>query len=75
MGYLNYEFSRIADAEEINVFNTNLKARGAQNQYKYAVQCVKCGKIIYRKTKSRLINYPEEFLCGSCDGELKRINI
>ena len=75
MGYTDYEFNRTAGDKNTDIFQTNVKADNANRQYKYAVQCTKCGKIIYRKTWSKLISNPERFLCGSCNGELKRIKI
>ena len=36
----------------------------------YAVKCAKCGSIIRRTRKSKVIQHPEMFRCGKCYGSL-----
>lgn len=41
-----------------------------EKHYKYMVQCQKCGKIIYRQKKSKLITNTNRYRC-TCGGTLK----
>lgn len=44
-----------------------------QIEYKYAVQCLKCGRIYPRQKCSELIKHPEDYRC-KCGGSLKRLD-
>lgn len=43
--------------------------------YRYTIECLSCGKISYRKKKSRVIEYPSSYRCGCCGGKLKASEI
>ena len=38
--------------------------------YKYKIECTKCGKIFYRQRKSKLTDNPARYRC-TCGGKLK----
>ena len=42
-------------------------------EYKYEIQCKKCGHIYKRAKISNIIQHPEQYRCGYCHGELKRV--
>ncbi|MDD7113989.1 MAG: hypothetical protein PUH88_05920 [Lachnospiraceae bacterium] len=49
-------------------------ARVKQEKAKYKIECEKCGKIIYRQKKSRLVLRPEKYRC-TCGGKLRLFHI
>lgn len=42
-------------------------------QYKYEVMCEKCGNVYKRSKMSNVVQHPERYRCGCCQGKLKRI--
>lgn len=41
-------------------------------EYKYAVECMRCGAVIKRKRMCPLIKEPRNYRCGKCGGKLKK---
>jgi predicted SprT family Zn-dependent metalloprotease len=70
------EFKKIANIVN-KKFGYNIKRTGKvefnDNDFKYILQCKNCGNKIRRHKKSKVIQHPEYFTCGSCGGKLERI--
>lgn len=62
---LGYNIKRCTSAAEQGIFEEN-----TVKQAKYAVRCLKCGKIYERERKSKLIKNPHRYRCGVCGGKL-----
>lgn len=64
--YPQYKISRCASSEEFN-----LKKEQIELKNKYAIKCLKCGKMHYSSRLSKTIQYPERYRCR-CGGKLER---
>lgn len=62
---LGYNIKRCTSPAEQGIFGEK-----AVKQAKYAVMCLKCGKIYERERKSGLIKNPHRYRCGICGGKL-----
>lgn len=62
---LGYNIKRCTSPAEQGIFGEK-----AVKQAKYAVMCLKCGKIYERERKSKLIKNPHRYRCGICGGKL-----
>lgn len=60
-----YNIKRTTSAEEVGVNPLS---------YKYAIRCVKCGKVHYSNKFSATIQHPERYLC-KCGGNLERVDV
>ena len=41
---------------------------------RYIIKCEGCGQEIVRQRKSKLVDKPQLFRCGKCDGRLKKVS-
>lgn len=88
-GCMNHgpEWKRLASKVN-NAYGINIKRCSSANEkginkctkpmrkiikYKYEVQCKECGHIYKRTKMSNVVQYPEQYYCGYCHGELKRV--
>lgn len=65
---LGYNISRVGDRES-DYKQSNLKYEVKIKEYKYKLQCQKCGAIIYRQRFP--INKINSYRCGKCKGKIK----
>jgi len=63
--YPQYNIKRTTSPDELGVKPTS---------YRYAIQCVECGKVHYSNRLSATIQHPERYRC-KCGGEMKRVNV
>lgn len=63
-----YNIKRTASSEE-----KGLDAYPVKRNYRYIIQCVKCGKEYHRDRMCRVVESPQYYYCGACHGKLKRI--
>ena len=64
-----YEIKRTSAIENTGVENINR----TQENWKYVLNCEKCGQIIKRKRLSSLVRYPWNYKCSKCGGSIKRV--
>lgn len=62
-----YEIKRTVSLEEMGIADSNLDDA---KKTRYYVKCEKCGQVIERKRKCKLINNMNDFRCGKCGGKL-----
>lgn len=63
---LGYNITRTGNKQE-DYQKSNIEYE-AKNDYKYKIQCKKCGQIYYRKRLEK--NFTKKYRCGKCKGEL-----
>ena len=64
---LGYNITRLGNKEE-DYKKSNLEYINKEN-YKYKIECQKCGQIIYRQRLNK--NLITKYRCGKCNGKLK----
>lgn len=52
-----------------------VKEQEAERAYKYEIRCQGCGRSVYRMRRSRIVDHPENYRCGSCGGALRVIRL
>lgn len=68
---LGYNISRLGNKKE-DLENSNIEYR-YEEQYKYIIECEKCGQIFYRKRLQK--NFKNKYRCSKCLGKLKVIEV
>lgn len=64
---LGYNISRLGNKEE-DYKKSNIEYKEEKN-YKYRIQCKKCGQIAYRQRINK--NFERKYKCGICGGRFK----
>lgn len=64
---LGYNITRVGNKKED--FEKSNLVYNEKEQYKYKIECKKCGKIFYRKRLQR--NFIKKYRCSSCFGKFK----
>lgn len=62
-----YNIKRTTSMEE-----KGIDAENRHIDFKYAVRCTGCKKLVVRTKMSNLIKYPNKYRCGICNGEFVR---
>lgn len=68
---LGYHVSTCASRQEVEAKGIQLKIE----DWKYALECVNCGKQYKRKRWGYALENPSNYKCGKCGGELKTISL
>ena len=68
---LGYNISRVGNKKE-DFEKSNLEYN-EKEEYKYKIQCKKCGKIFYRKRLQT--NFTKKYRCSNCLGKLEVIKV
>lgn len=61
-----YDIKRTSSADEKGVTVEYKPVR-----YKYIVKCTECGQEIKRMKRCKIVDHPDWFLCGKCNGHFK----
>jgi predicted SprT family Zn-dependent metalloprotease len=64
---LGYHVSRTASRADMEAAGVEVK----REEFKYALQCVKCGNQCKYKRWSKSLENPSRYRCGRCHGDLK----
>ncbi len=68
---LGYEIKRLGD-KKADYKESNLEYEEDNENYKYKIECKKCGAIIYRKRFNK--DLIRKYRCGKCNGKLQLID-
>lgn len=66
-----YSVSRVTSAKDKG-FEAKEESPKSPVNYRYALECVKCGEVIRRQKASKAIKHPERYRCAKCGGKLRR---
>ena len=66
---LGYNIKRCSSASEKGV----VEDHRLDNKHQYVIVCEKCGCAYTRQRFCRLVEHPEQFRCGRCRGNLRKL--
>lgn len=67
-----YNIKRCSSADEKGVTEIAIPTRKTSST-SYYIKCDKCGKIYTRTKRTKVVQHPEFYRCGICNGTLSRI--